>query len=221
MEVLLHGGTHVGGRTAKEIHKAVLTTFDLSETRYRLNQLSYDLRKFKGHGLLEHDGSRYASASPPKVWRLLSCFSSFTSGFADPLPTVASTINRTSSTDPRAGSRPPTTVPTRQYRIACRRLTRRLQLLESFCQTTFRQESNGIYLRSEWLVQRRQRISGHNVYGMCLGGALTILELQRRKGKWTPRRTLGGRPGGPNTAPHVQRCGVIGSERPRYSMECN
>jgi hypothetical protein len=60
MEVLMHGGTHVGGWTAKEIHEAVLTTFGLSEKRYRLNQLRYDLRKLKGHDLLERDGSRYA-----------------------------------------------------------------------------------------------------------------------------------------------------------------
>ena len=60
MEVLLHGGTHVGGWTAKQIHEAVLTTFGLSERRYRLNQLRYDLRKLKGHALLERDGSRYA-----------------------------------------------------------------------------------------------------------------------------------------------------------------
>src|SRR6516225_7915470 len=60
MEVLLHGGTHVGGWTAKEIHAAVLTTFGLSEKRYRLNQLRYDLRKLKGHGLLERDGTHYA-----------------------------------------------------------------------------------------------------------------------------------------------------------------
>lgn len=60
LEVLLHGGTHVGGWTAKQIHEAVLTTFALSERRYRLNQLSYDLRKLKGHGLLERDGARYA-----------------------------------------------------------------------------------------------------------------------------------------------------------------
>jgi hypothetical protein len=38
----------------------VLATFRLSARRYRLNQLSYDLRKLKGHGLLERDGSRYA-----------------------------------------------------------------------------------------------------------------------------------------------------------------
>src|SRR5215510_306187 len=60
MEVLLHGGTQVGAWTAKEIHEAVLTTFGLSEKRYGLNQLRYDLRKLKGHGLLERDGSRYA-----------------------------------------------------------------------------------------------------------------------------------------------------------------
>ena len=60
MEVLLHGGTRVGGWTAKEIHTAVLATFGLSDKRYRLNQLRYDLRKLKGHALLERDGSRYA-----------------------------------------------------------------------------------------------------------------------------------------------------------------
>jgi hypothetical protein len=60
LEVLLHGGTHVGGWTAKQIHQAVLTTFHLSERTYGLNQLRYDLRKLKGHGLLERDGTRYA-----------------------------------------------------------------------------------------------------------------------------------------------------------------
>src|SRR6266581_3727098 len=60
MEVLLHGGTHVGGWTAKQIHEAVLTTFGLSDSGYRLNQLRYDLRKLKGHALLERDGSCYA-----------------------------------------------------------------------------------------------------------------------------------------------------------------
>jgi len=60
LEVLLHGATHVGGWTAKEIHQSVRTTFGLSEPSYGLNQLRYDLRKLKGHGLLERDGSRYA-----------------------------------------------------------------------------------------------------------------------------------------------------------------
>jgi hypothetical protein len=60
LEVLLHSGTQVGGWTAREIHQAVLTTFGLSESAYGLNQLRYDLRKLKGHRLLERDGARYA-----------------------------------------------------------------------------------------------------------------------------------------------------------------
>jgi hypothetical protein len=60
LEVLLHGGTAVGGWTAKQIHQAVLTNFELSAKTYGLNQLRYDLRKLKGHGLLERDGRRYA-----------------------------------------------------------------------------------------------------------------------------------------------------------------
>jgi hypothetical protein len=60
LEVLLHGGNTVGGWTAKQIHEAVLTTFQLAASSYGLNQLRYDLRKLKGHALLQRDGSRYA-----------------------------------------------------------------------------------------------------------------------------------------------------------------
>jgi hypothetical protein len=60
LEVLLHGGNTVGGWTAKQIHQAVLTTFRLSPQTYGLNQLRYDLRKLKGHGLLERDCGHYA-----------------------------------------------------------------------------------------------------------------------------------------------------------------
>lgn len=60
LEVLLHGGNTVGGWTARQIHQTVRTTFQLSGDAYQLNQLRYDLRKLKGHGLLARDGSRYA-----------------------------------------------------------------------------------------------------------------------------------------------------------------
>jgi hypothetical protein len=60
LEVLLHNGSTVGGWTAKQIQEAVVTTFQLSPKQYGLNQLRYDLRKLKGHGLLERDGRRYA-----------------------------------------------------------------------------------------------------------------------------------------------------------------
>ena len=66
LEVLLHGGNTVGGWTAKQIHQAVLTTFQLSPNTYGLNQLRYDLRKLKGHGLLERDGSATPTSSPAK-----------------------------------------------------------------------------------------------------------------------------------------------------------
>ena len=60
LEVMLHSATTVGGWTAQQIHQAVLATFQLSPNHYRLNQLRYDLRKLKGHGLLQRDGFRYA-----------------------------------------------------------------------------------------------------------------------------------------------------------------
>ena len=60
LEVLLHGGNSLGGWTAKHIHQIVLESFQLSQKAYGLNQLRYDLRKLKAHGLLERDGNRYA-----------------------------------------------------------------------------------------------------------------------------------------------------------------
>jgi len=88
--VLLHGGSHVGGWTAKQIHHAVLTAFHLSDSAYRLNQLRYDLRKLKGHGLLQRDGPRYAYRLTPKGFRLRCSSSSSTNGSAARSPTAAS-----------------------------------------------------------------------------------------------------------------------------------
>jgi hypothetical protein len=48
-----------GGSPGKSIAPSS-PTFDLSEKTYGLNQLRYDLRKLKAHGLIERDGSRYA-----------------------------------------------------------------------------------------------------------------------------------------------------------------
>jgi hypothetical protein len=60
MQVLLHNGCAVSGWRSAQIHQALLATFGLSAQHYGLNQLRYDLRKLKGHGLLECDGKRYA-----------------------------------------------------------------------------------------------------------------------------------------------------------------
>jgi len=59
-EVLLHSGSLLGGWTSRQIHHAVLTSFRLPESQYSLNQLRYDLRRLRGHGLLQRDGKRYS-----------------------------------------------------------------------------------------------------------------------------------------------------------------
>ena len=84
-EVILHAGSHLGGWTAKQIHQAVLTTFHLSEQTYGLNQLRYDLRKLKGHGLIERDGSRYAYRLTPKGVQVALLFLFFHKRLCGPL----------------------------------------------------------------------------------------------------------------------------------------
>jgi hypothetical protein len=114
MEVLLHGGTYVGGWTAKEIHEAVLTTFGLSETSYRLNQLRYESSRVMP--CWSGTDRVMPTASRPKASRLLSCSSSFTNGCADPLPTAAFIISPMPDIDPTAGSRRPIIAPMRRSR---------------------------------------------------------------------------------------------------------
>ena len=85
LEVLLHASPTLGGWTAKQIHQAVLTTFQLSRKTYGLNQLRYDLRKLKGHGLLQRDGSRYAYRLTPKGVQVALLFLFFHKRLCGPL----------------------------------------------------------------------------------------------------------------------------------------
>ena len=85
LEVLLHGGSNVSGWTAQQIHHAVLSTFDLAEKSYSLNQLRYDLRKLKGHALLERDGSRYAYRLTSKGLQVALLFLFFHKRLCGPL----------------------------------------------------------------------------------------------------------------------------------------
>ena len=59
MEVLLHGGSQLAGWRTAQMHEAIRAAFALSADAYPLTQLRDALRKMKGHGLLERDGSRY------------------------------------------------------------------------------------------------------------------------------------------------------------------
>jgi hypothetical protein len=85
LEVLLHGANCLGGWTARHIHQVVLESFQLSEKAYGLNQLRYDLRKLKGHGLLERDGSRYAYRLTPKGIQVALLFLFFHKRLCGPL----------------------------------------------------------------------------------------------------------------------------------------
>ena len=55
------------------------------DTAYRLNQLRYDLRKLKGHGLLQRDGSRYAYRLTPKGVQVALLFLFFHKRLCGPL----------------------------------------------------------------------------------------------------------------------------------------
>ena len=115
LEVLLHGGNTVGGWTAKQIHQAVLTTFQLSAKTYGLNQLRYDLRKLKGHGLLERDGSplrlpSHRQRRPGRAPVPVLPQTPLRSPGQQPLPSP-SPIRPTA---PTANSKPPITRPTRR-----------------------------------------------------------------------------------------------------------
>jgi len=59
MEVLLQGGTQLNGWRSNDIHQTTLATFGLTAATYTLNQLRYDLRKLKAHGLLAPIGRSY------------------------------------------------------------------------------------------------------------------------------------------------------------------
>jgi len=85
MEVLLHGGTVVSGWTATQIHEAILATFDIRADRYGLNQLRYDLRKLKAHGLLARDGKRYAYRLTEKGTKVALLFILFHKQLCGPL----------------------------------------------------------------------------------------------------------------------------------------
>ena len=85
MEVLLHAGTMVGGWRANQLHEALLVHFGLSTQRYGLNQLRYDLRKMRAHGLLERDGTRYAYRLTSKGVKVALLFVLFHQRLCGPL----------------------------------------------------------------------------------------------------------------------------------------
>lgn len=85
MEVLLHGGTQLNGWRSADIHQTILTTFDLSASTYNLNQLRYDLRKLKAHGLIERIGQSYRYRLTDKGGKAALMFTLFHKRVCGPL----------------------------------------------------------------------------------------------------------------------------------------
>jgi hypothetical protein len=85
MEMLLHGGSQLAGWRTAQIHSAICTAFGLSKETYNLTQLRYDLRKMKGHGLLERDGQRYCYRLTQKGKRVAAMFVLFHQRICGPL----------------------------------------------------------------------------------------------------------------------------------------
>jgi hypothetical protein len=85
MEVLLHRATQLGGWPSRQIHQAILSTFQLAPESYTLTQLRYHLRKLKAHALLERDGHRYADHLTDKGIRLALMFVLFHQRVSGPL----------------------------------------------------------------------------------------------------------------------------------------
>jgi hypothetical protein len=85
MEVLLHGGTRLAGWRAPQIHQAILSGSALPASRYGLNQLRYDLRKLRAHGLLERDRPHYAYRLTDKGVKVAVLFVLFHQRLCGPL----------------------------------------------------------------------------------------------------------------------------------------
>lgn len=85
MEVLMHAGGTIGGWSSKQIHAATLDRFSLTPGNYDISSLRYDLRKLKGHGLLEREQGRYTYRLTDKGRRVAILFVLFHQRLCGPL----------------------------------------------------------------------------------------------------------------------------------------
>jgi hypothetical protein len=110
MEVLLHGGAQLGGWRTTQIHEAILAAFGLSADAYTLTQLRYDLRKMKGHALLEREGRRYCYRLTEKGKRVAAMFVLFHKRVCGPL------ANSLFQHRPQPASKPPLRIETAYHK---------------------------------------------------------------------------------------------------------
>jgi hypothetical protein len=85
MEVLIDAGSTINAYRARDIHRILLERFRISEQDYGLNQLRYDLRKMRYHGLIARSGRSYAYALTEKGIRIALLFTLFHQRLFGPL----------------------------------------------------------------------------------------------------------------------------------------
>jgi hypothetical protein len=85
MEVLIDAGSTINASSARRIHQILLERFRISEQAYSFNQLRYDLRKMKSHGLIARRGRRYTYALTEKGTRIALLFVLFHQRLFGPL----------------------------------------------------------------------------------------------------------------------------------------
>lgn len=83
METIMHAGTCLGGWTGALLHKNIVAAYQLPE--YTINQLRYDLRKMKAHGLVERDGKHYSYRLTEKGIKVAAMFVLFHKRVCGPL----------------------------------------------------------------------------------------------------------------------------------------
>lgn len=83
METIMHAGACLAGWNCALLHKNIVASFDLPE--YTLNQLRYDLRKMKAHGLVERDGKHYSYRLTQKGTKVATMFVLFHKRVCGPL----------------------------------------------------------------------------------------------------------------------------------------
>jgi hypothetical protein len=83
METIMHAGTCLAGWDCAFLHRNIVAAYELPE--YTLNQLRYDLRKMKAHGLVERAGKHYSYRLTAKGARVVALFVLFHKRVCGPL----------------------------------------------------------------------------------------------------------------------------------------
>jgi len=83
METLMHAGTCMAGWTSGFIHAFIVANYELHD--YTINQLRYDLRKMKAHGLIERNGRHYSYYLTEKGMKVAAIFVLFHKRLFGPL----------------------------------------------------------------------------------------------------------------------------------------